>query len=71
MSEKKDKQPTAADPYAHRAHRVKYQKGYGAEGAARGINHVGGDAKGVDPRAESDKHDEENQGVAYEPKEQQ
>ena len=46
MAEKKD-------PYAHRAHRQKYKLGYGAEGAARGKVHLGGDA-GKDPRAESD-----------------
>lgn len=46
------------DPYAHRWYRMKYKLGYGAEGAARGESHVGGDAKGVDPRAESDKQSE-------------
>ena len=51
MAEKKD-------PYAHRKHRVKYQQGYGAEGAARGINHVGGDSKGTDPRLETEKRDD-------------
>jgi hypothetical protein len=70
----KPKQPTAADPYAHRAHRIKYQEGYGAEGAARGKVHIGGDAKGVDPRAESDKHDEAEeakQEKSYEPADEQ
>lgn len=47
MAEKKD-------PYAHRSHRQKYKLGYGAEGAARGKVHLGGDSKAVDPRAESD-----------------
>lgn len=46
------------DPYKHRAHRQKYKLGYGAEGAARGKNHVGGDAKEVDPRLESEKKDD-------------
>lgn len=28
------------DPYAHRKERVKYQVGYGAEGAARGVTEI-------------------------------
>lgn len=29
-----------SDPYAHRKHRLKYQQGYGAEGATRGKNNL-------------------------------
>jgi len=41
------------DPYAHRKHRVKYQLGYGAEGAARGKNELPSDVKDVSPKDES------------------
>lgn len=43
---------TKADPYAHRAHRVKYQEGYGAEGAARGKNELPGSAD-LSPKEQS------------------
>lgn len=60
LDEKKvsPKKPSASDPYAHRAYRIKYQLGYGAEGAARGEVHVGGDKAKVSPRDDSDKYDE-------------
>ena len=67
---KEPKEPTAADPYAHRAHRTKYQRGYGCEGAARGEVHIGGDAAKVSPRDDSDKASEEAEH-AYEPRQEQ
>ena len=34
------KKESKKDPYAQRKHRVKYQVGYGCEGAARGENEL-------------------------------
>lgn len=50
----KDLKP-AKDPYAHRKHRVKYQEGYGAEGAARGASHLGEIKEGRSYKGESPK----------------
>lgn len=54
-----------ADPYSHRKHRMKYKLGYGAEGAARGINHVGGDAAKVDTRAEVEARDDASEAEKH------
>jgi hypothetical protein len=46
------------DPYKHREHRVKYQAGYGAEGAARGKEELPSETKGLSPREKSEKDED-------------